>query len=300
MELELTSWEFSTLITRWLLYVGVAGSVGGACSLYLLKAYTGLQGALLKYALFAVLLSIISAFGHFFVRVGAVLEEGVSGMFEPDIVFIIWNSAVGEALLLRVFGLFVLLVALVFLWRKRRLTATWVEPGARVAWLGFSGLLLTATSYTEAGHAVSQSWIFQLVLVVHLSLTAWWMGSLYPLWLACHRLASAEAHAVLHRFGQFAVAAVLLVVLAGLYLSYQLTAWNNLFTSSYGLFLITKLILVLLLLGLAALHKFVLVPQLLSSQTASQLKKSLLIEKYVGAGVYAITTVLTTLVGPMT
>ena len=300
MELELTSWELSTLITRWLLYVGVAGSVGGACSLYLLKAYTELQNALLKYAFFAVLLAITSAFGHFFVRVGAVLEEGVSGMFEPDIVSILWNSAVGEALLLRVIGLFVLLVALVLLWHKRRLTATWVEPGAGVAWLGFSGLLLTATSYTEAGHAVSQSWIFQLVLVVHLSLTAWWMGSLYPLWLACHRLASAEAHAVLHRFGQFAVAAVLLVVLAGLYLSYQLTAWNNLFTSSYGLFLIIKLILVLLLLVLAALHKFVLVPQLLSLQTASRLKRSLLIEKYVGAGVYTITTVLTTLVGPMT
>jgi putative copper resistance protein D len=299
MGLELTSWEFSTLITRWLLYVGVAGSVGGACSLYLLKAYRGLQGALLKYAFFAVLLAITSAFGHFFVRVGAVLEEGVSGMFEPDIVSILWNSAVGEALLLRVLGLFLLLVALVLLWHKRRLTATWVEPGTRVAWLGFSGLLLTAASYTEAGHAVSQSWIFQFALVVHLSLTAWWMGTLYPLWLACHRLASAEAHAVLHRFGQFAVAAVLLVVLAGLYLSYQLTAWNNLFTSSYGLFLITKLILVLLLLGLAALHKFVLVPQLLSSQAASRLKKSLLIEKYVGAGIYAITTVLTTLVGPM-
>jgi putative copper resistance protein D len=300
MVLELTSWEFSTLITRWLLYAGVAGSVGGICSLYLLKAYTGLQGALLKYALFAVLLAIVSAFGHFFVRVGAVLEEGVSGMFEPDIVSIIWNSAVGEALLLRIIGLFALLVALVFLWHKRRLTAAWVEPGARVAGLGFSGLLLTATSYAEAGHAVSQSWIFQLVLVVHLSFTAWWMGTLYPLWLACHRLASAEAHAVLHRFGQFAVAAVLAVVLAGLFLSYQLTAWNNLFTSSYGLFLITKLILVLLLLGLAALHKFVLVPQMLFSQDSSRLKKSLLIEKYVGAGIYAITTVLTTLVGPMT
>jgi putative copper resistance protein D len=275
MGLELTSWEFSTLITRWFLYAGVAGSVGGVCSLYLLKAHRGLQGALLKYALFAVLLAITSAFGHFFVRVGAVLEEGVSGMFEPDIVSIIWNSAIGEALLIRVLGLLLLLVALVFLWRKRRLTGTWVEPGARVAWLGFSGLLLTAASYTEA------------------------MGTLYPLWLACHRLASAEAHAVLHRFGQFAVVAVLLVVLAGLFLSYQLTAGNNLFTSSYGLFLITKLILVLLLLGLAALHKFVLVPQLLSSQDASRLKKSLLIEKFIGAGIYSITTVLTTLVGPM-
>jgi putative copper resistance protein D len=299
MELELTSWEFSTLITRWLLYVGVAGSVGGVCSLYLLKAHRGLQGALLKYAFCAVLLAVTSAFAYFFVRVGAVLEEGVSGMFEPDIVSIIWNSAIGEALLIRVVGLLLLLVALVFLWRKRRLPAIWVEPGARVAWLGFSGLLLTATSFTEAGHAVSQSWVFQLVLVVHLSLAAWWVGTLYPLWLACHRLAFAEAHAVLHRFGQFAVAAVLLIVLAGLYLSYQLTAWNNLFTSSYGLFLITKLVLVLLLLGLAALHKFVLVPQLLSSQDASRLKKSLLIEKFTGAGIYFITTVLTTLVGPM-
>jgi putative copper resistance protein D len=46
--------------------------------------------------------------------VGAVLEEGVSGMFEPDIVSIIWNSAIGEALLIRVLGLLLLLVALVF------------------------------------------------------------------------------------------------------------------------------------------------------------------------------------------
>lgn len=299
MGIELTSWEISTLVTRWLLYFALAAAIGGASSLYLLKAHKALQGTLLKYALFAALLAIFSALGHFFVRVGAVLEEGVSGMFVPEIVSIIWQSAVGDALVFRVLGLLILFSALVFIGYKRASATTWYEPSLSVLLLGILGILIAAISHTQAGHSVSQSKFFQSVLILHLVLNAWWIGSIYPLWLASHKLRPDEAHAVLERFGHLAVGAVLSLFVAGLYLSYQLTGWNNLFTDSYSALLITKLILVILMLGLAALHKFILVPRILSSQDARHLKKSLLLEKCLGLGVFAITSVLTTLVGPM-
>lgn len=299
MGIELTSWEILTLVTRWVLYFGLAASIGGASSLYLLKEHRRLQGTLLKYSLLAALLAITSAFGHFFVRVGGVLEEGVYGMFEPEIVSFIWQSAVGDALLFRVLGLLILFGALVFIWRKRASGATWYEPSFSVALVGFSGILIAAIAHIQVGHSVSQSWMFQSLIILHLLLTAWWIGSLYPLWLASHRLSSYEVHTVLNLFGHLAVGAVFLLCVAGLYLSYQLTGWTNLFTNTYSVLLIVKSTLVTLMLGLAALHKFILVPRLLSLQDSGHLKKSLLLEKCIGLAIFAITSVLTTLVGPM-
>ena len=82
-------------------------------------------------------------------------------------------------------------------------------------------------------------------------------------------------------------------------MSYQLTGWTGLLANDYGQLLIIKVVLVVLILILAALHKFVLVPKLMHVQDASKLKKSILVEKLVGSAIFAITTVLTTLVGPV-
>jgi putative copper resistance protein D len=160
-------------------------------------------------------------------------------------------------------------------------------------------MVLMALSFSEAGHAVEQHLVFQLVLAVHVVLTAWWMGSLYPLWLACHRLEFSEAYRLLDRFGQLAVTAVLLLLAGGVYMSYQLTGWANLFTSDYGILLLVKVALVAVILSLAAIHKLVLVPRLQHTQDAGVLKRSIFLEKIIGASIFAITTVLTTLVGPL-
>jgi putative copper resistance protein D len=91
-----------------------------------------------------------------------------------------------------------------------------------------------------------------------------------------------------------------LVLLAGgVYMSYQLTGWSNLFTSDYGILLLVKVALVGVILSLAALHKLVLVPRLKHTQDAGVLKRSIFLEKIIGASIFAITTVLTTLVGPV-
>jgi putative copper resistance protein D len=108
-----------------------------------------------------------------------------------------------------------------------------------------------------------------------------------------------DAHQVLERFGQLAVFVVAVLFSGGLFLSYELTGWNNLFTDTYGNLLLTKLAFVGAILMLAAFHKLYLVPQLLHSRDAAGLKKSIFLEKIIGAGIFGITTVMTTLVGPV-
>lgn len=297
--MEFTSWEFWTLVTRWLLYIGMAAAIGGAFSLHLMKAYGELKAALLRYTLVAALVAIMATLGHFFVRVGAMLEEGFAGMFEPDMVAILWESAVGDALLLRAFGLLLILFSLLaHAFLKGGSSGGEIELNILEVIVALVGIGLLTSSFTEAGHGVSQPLFFQFILAVHVLLTAWWMGSLYPLWLLCHRLDFNDAYALLERFGKLAVGAVLVLFAGGLYMSYQLTGWNNLLSDSYGILLVIKVILVVLILMLAALHKLVLVPQLLSTQNASKLKQSIMLEKFIGAGIFGITTILTTLVGP--
>lgn len=288
--MELTSWDVWTLITRWVLYVSICAAIGGVCSLQLVKADGLLKKPLLQYSLAFSLIGVIAGLSHFFVRVGAVLEEGTAGMFEPDMVSIMWESAVGDALMLRVWGYALLLIALVMHLRPR---------GYLKELLALVGIGLLAFSFAKAGHGVEQSLFFQWVLALHIVLTAWWMGSLYPLWLICRRMEYASAHEVLERFGQLAVGAVLVLFSCGLFLSYKLTGWNGLLSSEYGTLLLIKVALVGLILVFAAVHKFYLVPQLLVSKDSNQLKRSIMLEKLGGLSILAITTVITTLVGPV-
>ncbi len=297
---QLSTWELWVLITRWGLYISAAAAVGGACSLPLIFKYTNIQRALLKYTAIAAFLSIIAATSHFFARVGMVLEEGISGMFDPDIIAIIWQSPVGDALWLRIAGLVLILLPVV---QRIQLIKTTADSKEKVntltALLAVSGMLLIAFSFTEAGHANTQPLVFKITLASHVLFTAWWMGSLYPLWLICHRLSFKDAYAVLDRFGQLAVGAVLVLFTGGVYMSYMLTGWNGLFTDSYGLLLIAKVGMVVCILILAAVHKLIMVPQVLKSQHSHHLKQSIVIEKCIGVSIFAITTVLSTLVGPV-
>lgn len=298
--MELTSWELWILITRWVLYISMTAVIGGACSLWLMQKHSILKHSLLRYTLVAAAIAILFASLHFFVRVGSAIEEGIAGMFDPDMIAFMWLSPVGEAFSIRGLGLLLFLLAVLFhaLVKSRNLEEE-IELDLLEILLAALGIGLIVFSFTEAGHAVRQPIFFQLVLTLHVLLTAWWMGSLYPLWLVSHRLSFNDAFVVLERFGQLAVGAVLLLFGGGLYMSYQLTGWTNLFSNVYGILLVIKVFLVGVILLLAALHKFVLVPQLQQTKKAEKLKRSIFLEKVVGASIFAITTILTTLVGPV-
>ena len=77
-----------------------------------------------------------------------------------------------------------------------------------------------------------------------------------------------------------------------------LTGWVGLLGSEYGFWLLLKIALVGLILVLAGVHKLFLVPAILTNNNAQRLATSLLFEKLLGMSILAVTTVLTTLVGP--
>jgi putative copper resistance protein D len=288
--LEISSWDAGILFTRWALYIGLAASIGGVATLQLVKSDNQLRKPFIHYSLFFAVVGLTAALSHFFVRIGAVLEEGAAGMFEPDMVSIMWESSVGDALLLRVVGFALFLMAVLLHFYTRSIFKELIA---------LVGVSLVALSFSSSGHGAEQSLLFQWLLALHILLAAWWMGSLYPLWLICRRAGYINAHMVMQRFGQLAVGAVIVLICCGLFLSYQLTGWNALYNSEYGILLLSKVILVVGLLTLAAFHKLYLVPQLLDAKDSRMLAKSIMFEKLIGVTIFGVTVVMTTLVGPV-
>ncbi len=287
----MTEWEWMTAITRWWLYIGMSAAIGGLASCWLMGNLPELQRALRRYALAGVVIGASGACVHFLVRVGAFAEQGVAGMFDPLMLQLLWQSPVGEALSARMLGFGLLWLALLLPLPGRHLFEIL---------LSLSGTLLIGLSFSRAGHGVTLEFWAAVLLVGHVIVAAWWMGSLIPLWLALHRLSAQQARGIMVRFGEIAMAAVLLLLTAGGVLVYRLTGWQNLPGTEYGLWLLFKLVLVGAILALAAYHKLKLVPSLASANCGgAALKRSLLLEKVVGGSILAITTVLTTLVGPM-
>ncbi|MBS97472.1 MAG: copper-binding protein [Oceanospirillaceae bacterium] len=288
----MSEWEWLTVVTRWWLYIGMSAAIGGMASYWLAARLPEIHRTLRRYALLGGIIGLTGTGTHFLVRVGAFAEQGLAGMFDPFMLQILWQSPVGDALWERALGFGLIFVAL--------LPAP--VPGRHLLEIAFSllGSLLIGLSFSSAGHALTlESWAAAL-LVGHVIVAAWWMGSLVPLWLAMRRLTTAQLRTLMVRFGEIAVVAVLLLLAAGGLLVYQLTGWQNLLGTDYGLWLLIKLALVGLILGLAAYHKLRLVPSLAGENCRGhELKRSLILEKMIGGAILAITTVLTTLVGPV-
>ena len=104
-------------------------------------------------------------------------------------------------------------------------------------------------------------------------------------------------------FGRCAAVIVPLLLLAGFVIAYQLVgSFDLLFGSDYGQLLLLKLMMVAAILSLAALHKWRLVPALNSDnnvQARAILAKSIIVEICLALLILSITTVLSTLVGPV-
>ena len=72
----------------------------------------------------------------------------------------------------------------------------------------------------------------------------------------------------------------------------------DLLTTDYGLALLLKLCLVLVVLTVAAMNKLIIVPILLSSGSTARLQTSIRLELAVAAGILLVTSFLSTIVGP--
>jgi copper transport protein len=184
-----------------------------------------------------------------------------------------WASALGTSLGPSLLIAIAAMVTARIAWRSPTMTVAWVLTAASMLGVGFS----LATS----GHAATASpdWLAVPSLFVHGIAIAYWVGALAPLATRARRQPDLLPP-VLHRFSAAAVPIVGLLVLSGLVLAaIQLESIHALIGTSYGIILLIKLALVLLLLGLAALNRFWLTPALAKDyRLGRELRGSIVLE----------------------
>ncbi|WP_055082336.1 copper resistance D family protein [Jannaschia donghaensis] len=237
-----------------------------------------------RIAVAAALIGLAVLAARFGLRAARISGMRWDGAIDPTMLGVVWQSPLGTAALFRGLGEGAILAILI--------------PGVgRVIALG--GAVLVALSYTQIGHTLGDPrWLLGTLLTVHLVAVAFWVGALAPL----HRVAATPAGApLLHAFGIAATGAVGLLAVAGVGLAWFLTgSLSGLFGTAYGIGLLAKVALVTGLLGLAALNKWRLVPDLRQGTpgAAAKLRRSIMIE---GVGVIVIlvlTAAITTVTTP--
>ena len=206
-----------------------------------------------------------------------------SAIQDPMMLQFAWESPLGDSLLLRGFGLLLILAAI----RPEKLS------------LGIStlGCGLVAFSFAFQGHTLSEPrWLLVALITLHLLGLIFWIGGLFPLaWLAKRREVVTGAAA--RQFGKISIWNVLLLALAGAELLWLLTegSWNVIRTA-YGQLFALKLLGFLGLLGLAALNKLFLTPALLRGEVRAfmLLRLSVILEMSVAVIIFLLTATLTT------
>ncbi len=172
-----------------------------------------------------------------------VLTAGAS-MTDPDVWAAVMRSRIGDATLLRGVGL-VLLVAVALPWR--------IGPA-----VGAVGVVLVVGSYAAMGHSMlfgPRQEIAALV-VLHLAVVAFWVGSLPPLLWVARRGDAASAAALVEDWSHAATVAVIAMILTGLLLTWYMTVRvDRIFEAWHGWALAGKVAVVLVALGLAGWNR---------------------------------------------
>lgn len=233
-----------TVIIRALYYIGTIGAAGlGLFAIgfgYRLEPNESarLHRTLLGAIAAGLLLSVLALA----LRV-LVLTAGAS-IFSSDVWAAVMRSRIGDAFLLRAAGL-VLLGAAVTSWR--------IGPA-----IAAIGAVLVVASYAAMGHSMlfAPRQEIAALVVIHLAVVAFWVGSLPPLLWVAHRRDGASAARLVQDWSKAAILAVGTMVTTGLLLSWYLTLrMDRIFDAWHGWALAWKVLAVLAALGLALLNR---------------------------------------------
>ena len=269
----------AAILTKFLLYLGVMLSTGTVIVTFVFD----LTHTRALTIIFSVLGLIATIFG--FLLRGASLTGDISGMIDPEMLGLLWNTPVGTVFILHVVGLSLLFVGL-FLERIG-------------IWISIIGGISALWSFAQIGHVSGNKFaLAEFALLLHLLVIAFWIGILIPL----KRLASSSSTYIVaakigHRFGIIASVTVPILIVMGGYMSYELVGTIAALTgTAYGQALIIKVVLVGSLLGLAAANKIRFIPALSAGDpnAAKRLSRSIIFEWIIISAVLCLTAVLTT------
>jgi copper resistance protein D len=298
-----TSWEFASLLCKFLLYVGIACVAGGGLSLWLYS--DGSRRSLqlnLRYILVGAVFGFQGVLANFFIQVGLVNDSGPGGMFDWSMASILLDTAVGDSTVWRLAGFVIVLGACprFISYINHRSRPPELKFYLAVTSSMVLAALILAYSFSQVGHVSVLSTPARIAVVIHVFAVALWLGALYPLL----RLTAVDDRQLLQltmrRFGDHALVIVLLLLIAGAVMLWEvLSSPRELFSTAYGQLLSLKLVLVASILGIAGVNKFLLVPCLSDTEGALRLRRSIRIEMVVATLILLATTYLSTIVGPM-
>jgi putative copper resistance protein D len=290
--MSLSLWALFTLLSKVALYASVASALGGLFASVLLVRHRESATALRRYTFWGCVLGIIATLMGFGTQVGALSDQGIRGMFDSNMIAILWQSSVGTAVALQLNGF--LLIGAIIGW----LLKTQKENNALVTMLTMSGGLSLLASFSQVGHFAEQPLLGKIAISLHVLAMSLWMGSLYPLWKVSRTGDLPEIQRSMERFGQLAAVIVGVLVACGILMAAMLVKdFHTLFFTPYGRGLLLKLALVGSLLLLAASNKWLTVPRLTQPGISTRLSRAIALEMCVGAFILFITGVITIIIG---
>lgn len=260
-------------LTRVGLYVGLFVGVGGVFFARWV-AWSMIGMAVPRMALAIGLLSAVASVGALGLDLFGLPPAALATAGPWKVAF---ATSAGPALMVAFTAMLFALMALRSAWYARAL--------AMVAFIG-AGLSLAMTGHaaTAPPEALTRPAIFLHALAV-----AFWIGALAPLVVLASK-SPATALPVVNRFSCIAMPVVGVLALTGFGLAIvQLEKPAALVDTPYGLILVVKLLLVLLLLALAAFNRFRLTPALAEARkAATALKRPILFEYVIALVILAV------------
>ena len=236
-------WVIAEVAIKFALYLGILGGAGTVLiRLWFTARIPQWRSLTTRFSLIALPAALLA-----FAIKGVALTGDASGMISPDILGLLWSTVSGDALAWRLAGLLILLIASRF----------------DIAWLAAIGGGAALWSFTTIGHVAGTETLFlRLLLFAHLAGLAAWIGILTPLRTMAQNHAAATYN-IGESFGKAAAIFVPLLIIAGIVIAYKIVGGlNPLFTTSYGLTMLTKIGFVGVLLAAAAANKIWLIPAL--------------------------------------
>ncbi|CUK10309.1 Putative copper export protein [Ruegeria denitrificans] len=277
-------WGIAAILAKLGLYIGFAGSTGLIIISCLYSGFVAPINHVMKRQARALACLALAATVVGFMLRGAALTGGVDGMVDAEMLGLLWQTSVGDALVKRLIGAVLILVGL--------------SVSCFGLWIALLGGTVALWSFAQIGHVPElESFSVQLLLLLHLLCVAFWVGIFSPLrGLALMPEHLKNAAELGHRFGQTAALVVPTLIGASLWMAWLLVGnLHGLLFSGYGQALLFKVFLVSLLMILAAANKLRFVPAMQNGEAkaAQHLARSIEIEAIIVLVVLATTATLT-------
>ena len=242
--------------------------------------------------------------GHHLMEAARMAGE-MAGVMDPVMQKMALQSPAGAAFAVRMLGLVLVAVGLRRSARSPQHAGTSSARAAGASGpsgmprLALVGTALCIVAFTLVGHTTVTPHRLSAaaLLILHLLAIAFWLGALWPLYLAAGSEQPSVAARAIDAFSAVAAWVVPLILLAGIGLIAVLVPGLSAFGQPYGQLLLVKVSLFAVLMAMAAMNKWRYGPACAKGETAA-FRRTVVVEYVLICVVLAVTAAMTTFYSP--